>query len=110
VERRRRLNRQQVNSELRIYQPSTLSSQLTSIVPTKLACILSLIAFASCLVIGCFSAQNTFFTTVSRALIAMGGTFVLATIVGVMAQKMLEEHLAEKQAATNPEQPVDNKN
>jgi len=60
--------------------------------PVRLAAILSLIAFSACLVAGCFSADNSFRTTVGRALVAMFGTLVIAWIIGAMAQRMLEEN------------------
>jgi putative Mn2+ efflux pump MntP len=62
--------------------------------PTRIAATMSLLAFACCLVIGTFSAENPFATAVTRALVAMAGTFVVGLIVGVIAQKMLDENLA----------------
>lgn len=59
--------------------------------PARLAAILSLIVFALCLVIGGLEAGNPFGTTVLRALAAMGGTFVIGLILGVMAEIMLKE-------------------
>jgi hypothetical protein len=59
----------------------------------RIASIMSLIAFAVCLIIGGFQADNTFGTTVSRALSAMFGTMIVGLIVGWMAQKMLDENL-----------------
>ncbi len=61
--------------------------------PQRVAAILSIIVFAMCLV-GGLQADNTFTTTVSRALVAMLGTFVIGLIVGGMAQKMLSENVA----------------
>jgi len=66
--------------------------------PLKLACILSLIVFSACLVAGAFSADNTFVTTVTRALLAMFGTMVIAWVVGAMAQRMLEERIQQNDA------------
>jgi hypothetical protein len=37
------------------------------------------------------SAENTFSTTVYRALIAMGGTFIIGLVIGAMADKMAAE-------------------
>jgi hypothetical protein len=61
--------------------------------PTRLAAILALLAFAVCLVIGGIQVGNPFSTTVMRALAAMGGTFVVGWLIGSMAQKMLDENL-----------------
>ena len=61
--------------------------------PQRLAAVISLVAFATCLAIGSFQADNGFMTVVSRALLAMGVTFVIGLILGWMAQKMLEENL-----------------
>lgn len=54
---------------------------------------MSLLAFAVCLFIGGIQADNPFATTVSRALFAMAGTFVIGLIVGAMGQKMIDENL-----------------
>lgn len=62
--------------------------------PTRVAATLSLLAFAVCLVAGGFGAGNPFATVVWRALLAMGGTFAVGLVVGVMAQKMIEESAA----------------
>jgi hypothetical protein len=61
--------------------------------PQRIASIMALIAFALCLLIGVVQAQNSFGTTVVRALGAMLATFVIGLIVGMMAQKMLDENL-----------------
>lgn len=62
--------------------------------PQRVAAILSILAFAMCLLIGGLEADNTFTTTVTRALVAMLGTFVVGLIVGSMAQKMLVENVS----------------
>ncbi len=54
---------------------------------------MSLVAFAACLLMG-LGAGNTFSTIVANALLAMGATFAVGLVVGVMAQKMLEENLS----------------
>ena len=59
----------------------------------RIAATLSLIAFAICLLIGAFQAENGFATTVQRALVAMVVTLVVGLVVGAMAQKMLDENL-----------------
>jgi NhaP-type Na+/H+ or K+/H+ antiporter len=59
----------------------------------RIASIMSLIAFAVCLVVGGIQADNPFTTAVERALVAMMGTMVIGLIVGWMAQKMLDENL-----------------
>lgn len=61
--------------------------------PKRLAGACAILAFAVCLVIGAFQADNPFATAVLRALAAMGGTFVVGLLVGAMAQKMLNENL-----------------
>jgi hypothetical protein len=71
--------------------------------PTRLAAILALLAFAFCLVIGGLEAGNTFATTVSRALAAMAGTFVIGLVLGAMGQKMIDENL--KPLAKEPSEP-----
>ncbi len=60
----------------------------------RLAAAVALIAFAVALLAG-LQSGNTFSTTVTRALIAMVGTFAIGLVLGVMAQKMLDENLAE---------------
>lgn len=54
---------------------------------------MSLIAFAICLLIGAFEADNSFATTVQRALLAMVITLFVGLLIGAMAQKMLDENL-----------------
>src|SRR3954469_17396864 len=65
----------------------------------RLAGAMSLLAFAVCLVAG-IEADNAPATILSKALVAMAGTFVVGSIVGAMAQKMLDEHLAAEQKKT----------
>jgi hypothetical protein len=60
----------------------------------RIACVLALIAFVMTLLIGCFEAGNGFGMVVLRALAAMLGTLVVGFIVGVMAEKMMAEHLS----------------
>ena len=60
--------------------------------PRRIAGCLALIAFATSLVAG-IGADNTFVTTVYRALLAMVVTFVIGLILGVMGQRMLDENL-----------------
>ncbi len=62
---------------------------------------MSLLAFTLCLLIGGLSADNTLATTVWRATLAMGATYAVALIVGLMAQTMLEEHVAARAAKSN---------
>jgi hypothetical protein len=63
--------------------------------PTRLAAILALIAFAVCLFAGGWQADNPFTTTVVRALAAMAVTFLVGLVVGHMAKTMLDENLAD---------------
>src|SRR3954464_11450767 len=62
----------------------------------RLAGAMSLLAFAVCLVAG-IEADNPPAGILSKALVAMAGTFVVALVVGAMGQKMLDEHLAAEQ-------------
>jgi NhaP-type Na+/H+ or K+/H+ antiporter len=54
---------------------------------------MSLLVFTVCLVIGGLGAQNTFSTTVSRALTAMMATLVIGLVLGAMGRRMLDENL-----------------
>jgi putative copper export protein len=72
--------------------------------PQRLAGALALLVFAMCVLIGGLQADNTFGTSVGRALVAMVTTFVIALIVGHMGQWMLEENLKqvkERKSAEN---------
>lgn len=60
--------------------------------PRRIAACLALLAFATSLVAG-IGADNTFSTTVCRALLAMVATFVIGLVLGVMGQRMLDENL-----------------
>ena len=59
----------------------------------KIAAASALLVFAISVLLG-LHAENTFSTTLSRALQAMAATFVIGLVVGVMADKMVEEHLS----------------
>ena len=59
----------------------------------RIAGTMAIIAFALCLIAG-IGADNTFATSVARALIAMLATLVVGLIVGAMAQRMLDENAA----------------
>jgi hypothetical protein len=61
--------------------------------PQRLAGVMALLAFAVCLIVGGVQAGNPFATTVTRALAAMAGTFVIGLIIGFMGQKMIDENL-----------------
>jgi putative Mn2+ efflux pump MntP len=68
----------------------------------RIAAAMSLIAFAVCLVAG-IEADNPLGTILARSLVAMAGTLVIGLVVGAMAQKMLDEHLATtRQAGGEP--------
>lgn len=62
----------------------------------RLAASLSLLVFATCLVAG-LQADNPLATVLSRALLAMAGTLVIALIVGTMAQRMIDENVQRKE-------------
>ena len=64
----------------------------------RIAAASSLVMFAVALIAG-LVADNTFVTTVSRALFAMGGTFGVGLIVGAMANAVAEENARAKAAA-----------
>jgi NhaP-type Na+/H+ or K+/H+ antiporter len=57
---------------------------------TKIAAACALLVFALAIFLG-LTAENTFSTTVYRALIAMGGTFIIGLVIGAMADKMAAE-------------------
>ena len=61
--------------------------------PQRLAASMALLVFAVCLIIGGIQTDNPFATTVTRALLAMAGTFVIGLIVGAMGQKMIDENM-----------------
>ncbi len=66
----------------------------SSPLPRRIAAMLGMLAFSLSL-LGGLESGNTFTTTVARALIAMVGTFAVGLILGAMAQKMIDENLAE---------------
>ena len=68
--------------------------------PRRMAAVMAILVFAGCLVIGGLRADNTFTTTVARALVAMAGTFVISLIVGLMGQRMLHENLEQQEKKT----------
>ncbi|HSI36844.1 MAG TPA: hypothetical protein VK986_24880 [Tepidisphaeraceae bacterium] len=75
----------------------------------RVAAALSLVAFALCLVIG-IGADNTFATTLQRALVAMAGTLVVGLILGAIAQMMVDENVnaeAERIKNQSPTPPDD---
>jgi threonine/homoserine/homoserine lactone efflux protein len=59
----------------------------------KIAAASALLVFAISLLLG-MSAQNTFSTTVVRALQAMGATFLLGLVLGAMTDRMVRENLS----------------
>jgi NhaP-type Na+/H+ or K+/H+ antiporter len=59
----------------------------------RIAGVMALLAFVVCLVVGGLGADNTFATTIERALTAMAVTLVIGLVLGAMARKMLEENL-----------------
>ncbi len=70
-----------------------------------------MIAFAMCLLIGALEAENPFTTTVSRALVAMFGTFVVGLILGAMGRRMLTENVqtAEKLKESQEKTPANSR-
>jgi|HubBroStandDraft_1064217.scaffolds.fasta_scaffold149852_2 NhaP-type Na+/H+ or K+/H+ antiporter len=76
----------------------------------RIACAMAFLAFAVCLVAGGIEANNSFATTVGRAVVAMLATLVIGLIVGAMARKMLDENLhaeAEKLKKSSSPPPSD---
>jgi len=65
-----------------------------------MAAVCALTVFAFCLLIG-MRAQNTFSTTVVRALQAMGVTFVVGLALGWVAQRMLDENVKAEERRLN---------
>jgi len=59
---------------------------------SRLAGSCALIVFAFCLVQG-IRADNSFTTTVGRALVGMAATFGVGLLVGLVAQRMLDENV-----------------
>jgi hypothetical protein len=57
----------------------------------KIAASSALFVFAVSLLLG-LRAENTFNTTLSRALLAMAVTFAVGLVIGAMAQRMMQEH------------------
>jgi len=62
-------------------------------VVNRMAGATALLVFVVCLVVGGIQADNSFATTVERALTAMAVTLVIGLVLGAMARKMLEENL-----------------
>lgn len=58
---------------------------------------MSLLAFAFCLIVG-MNSGNPLATTLWRALVAMAGTLIVGGIVGMMAQRMVDEDVQARQA------------
>jgi hypothetical protein len=59
----------------------------------RMAGVTALLVFVVCLVVGGIGADNTFETTVERALTAMAVTLVIGLVIGAMARRMLEENV-----------------
>lgn len=75
----------------------------------RIAASVALIAFGMSLVLG-LRAENSFVTVVGRALLALGVTFVIGLVVGVMLEKMLSENVKDVAGAeklTNSAVPTD---
>ena len=70
----------------------------------RLAGACSLLVFALSLFAG-MEAQNSFATTLTRALYAMAGTYVVGLVVGLMAQKMLDDRKKELRLKAKNAQP-----
>ena len=68
----------------------------------KIAGACALLAFAFCLIQG-IDAENTFATTLRRALIGMGATFVVGLVVGAMFEGMHEENVKSRKKNGNSE-------
>ncbi len=66
----------------------------------RMAATMALVAFALCIVAG-YQAENPFSTIVSKAMLALVVTFVVGLVVGTMAQKMLDENMAQTARSAN---------
>jgi hypothetical protein len=60
----------------------------------KIAAASALLVFAISILLG-LGAENTFATTLTRALQAMGATFIIGLVIGAMADKMVTENLSD---------------
>jgi NhaP-type Na+/H+ or K+/H+ antiporter len=69
--------------------------------PSRVAASLGILAFAICLIVGGVQAGNTFSTTITRALMAMGCTVVVGWIIGWAGQKMIDERMTEVKTASD---------
>ena len=56
----------------------------------RIAACCSLLVFAVSILLG-LQAENSFSTTLSRALVALAATYVVGLVIGTMAQKMADE-------------------
>ena len=68
----------------------------------RMAAALALVVFAVCVIAG-LNAGNSFETVLTKALLAMAGTFAVGLVVGAMAQKMLDEGLATEPGKPGPD-------
>ena len=74
----------------------------------KIAVAMGLLVFSLCLAMGGLQADNSFTTTVQRALTAMAVTLVIGLVIGTMAKKMIDENLKseeEKLKKSSPSAP-----
>ena len=67
----------------------------------RVAAVMALIVFAVCLLVGMFEADNSFATTVGRALKAMAFSLVIGLVVGAMAKAMINENLKSEEKSKN---------
>ena len=77
--------------------------------PKRMAAICALLVFALCVVQG-MQANNSFATTVTRALVALACTFAIGLVLGTAAQRMIDENLKheeEKLKAAGPQNAKD---
>ena len=77
--------------------------------PRRMAAICALLVFALCVVQG-IQANNSFVTTVTRALVALACTFAIGLVLGTAAQRMIDENLKheeEKLKAAGPQNAKD---
>jgi NhaP-type Na+/H+ or K+/H+ antiporter len=73
--------------------PATPTPPPDMTMPTRLAGMLGLVAFAYALLSGLFEAENSFSTIVQRALVALVITLFVGYVIGWAAQVMLNENL-----------------
>lgn len=79
--------------------------ETTAVMPTRMAAIVSMIVFATCLVVGGLEADNPFDTVVLRSVQAMAIAFVVGLMAGKAALVMLQENVQAEERKLEAELP-----